>query len=262
MVYETILYERKDKIVYITLNRPDVLNAMNDTMGQELIQAFREFDVDDKAWVAIISGKGRCFSAGADVKQRQLRPREEMARMVSPGGGRSTGDPLELAQTVNWKPVIAAVHGYTVGVGLTIPMSCDLVVAADDTKFQLTEVKRGLGGATLWVLAWAAGGGKVANDIALTGRFFTAEEGRQMGIVNKVVPPDQLMAEAERLAGEILANPPLAVRCNVRVSRWFVNRMCEEAQLYTRALKLSLSEDFHESALAFVEKRKPVFKGK
>ncbi len=258
MDYETILYERKGKIVYITYNRPHVLNAVNDTMVQERDDAFREFDRDEQAWVAILSGKGKCFSAGADVKQRQLLPREELARRGGPGGLRRLG----LYETVNWKPVIAAVHGYVLGGSIGTVLACDLIVASDDTKFQITEVQRGLGGALYWAQAWFWGAGKLATEIALTGRFFSAQEAHQMGMVNRVVPLAQLMTEAERLADEITANPPLSVRCNVRISRWYAHRMTEEAHMYSESLKLYFTDDFKESAHAFVEKRKPVFKGK
>ncbi len=262
MGYETILYEKKGKIVYITLNRPKILNAVNDMMNQELVDAFGTFDRDTESEVAIFSGKGRCFSSGADVKQRQLRPREELIRLGGPAGVRPPGGPLGLGQTVNWKPVIAAVHGYVLGISFSFTMDCDLCVAAEDTKFQIREVQRGLGAPEHWVSTWFWGGARFANEVALTGRFFSAQEAYQFGIVNRVVPYNRLIAEAEKLANEIMANPPLAVRCNVRVSRWYKHRMSEEAAMYGQALKLYLTEDFHESALAFIEKRPAVFKGK
>ncbi len=262
MTYETILYERKGRIAYITLNRPQILNAINDKLNQETADALREFDSDEEAWVAILSGKGRAFSSGADVKQRQLRPREELVRLGGPAGAKIPGGTLGLGQTVNWKPVIAAVHGYALGAGLGFATACDLIVAAEDTKFQIREVERGLGGSSHWAYAWFFGGGRFANDIALTGRFFSAQEAYQLGMVNRVVPAEQLMTEAESLAGEIMANPPLSVRCNVRISRWYANRMIEEVRWQSRATNLHLTEDFHESALAFVEKRQAVFKGK
>ena len=262
MAYEWILYEQKGRITYITLNRPQLLNAVNDAMHQELVDALREFDADEDAWIAILSGKGRCFSSGADVKQRQLRPREELVRLGGPSGVKPAGGPLGLGQTVNWKPVIAAVHGYVLGISFAFMMGCDLVVAAEDTYLQIREVQRGLGGASHWAATWFWGGGKFANDIALTGRQFSAEEAHALGIINRVVPPEQLMAEAERLADEVLANPPLAVRGNVRVSRMYVQRMTEDAAILSGALRLYLTEDFQESARAFLEKRQAVFKGK
>jgi enoyl-CoA hydratase/carnithine racemase len=263
MAYETILYEKKGRMAHITLNRPRILNAYNDTMGDELLQAHREFDQDDALHVLIISGAGRAFCSGADVKQRQLRPIEEMKRIGGPAGGiRPAGGLLGMGQTVNWKPVIAAVHGYALGIGFGLAMACDVIVAAAGTQFQIREVQRGIAGAQHWATTWFWGGGRFATEIALTGRYFSAEEAHQFGIVNRVVPPEQVVAEAERLAEEIMTNPPLSVRANVRVSRWFARRMEEECTFYTGGLRLHLTEDFRESAQAFVEKRPPKFKGR
>ena len=206
MDFETILYETRDGIAYITLNRPKVLNALNDTMNRELIDALREFDIDDRAMVAILSGADRCFSSGADVKQRQLRPREELARLGGPAGAKASDGALGLGRSVNWKPVIAAVHGYAIGVAFSMAMECDLIVAAENTQFQITEVSRGLGAPQHWVKAWFWGGGRFATQVALTSRFFSAEEAYRFGMVNSVVPNDRLIPEAENLAREIMAN--------------------------------------------------------
>ena len=263
MAYDTILYEKKEKIAYITLNRPRLLNAYNDTMGDELLQAHRDFDQDDDLHVLIISGAGRAFCSGADVKQRQLRPLEEMKRLGGPAGGmRPAGGLLGLGQTVNWKPIIAAVHGYALGIGFALAMAADLIVAAAGTKLQIREVQRGIAGSQHWATTWFWGGGRFATDIALTGRYFSAEEAYQFGIVNRLAPQDQLLTAAESLAQEIMSNPPLSVRANVRVSRWFARRMEEEATFYTGGLKLHLTEDFRESAQAFIEKRPPNFQGR
>jgi enoyl-CoA hydratase/carnithine racemase len=263
MAYETILYEKKGRIAHITLNRPRILNAYNDTMGDELLQAHRDFDQDEALHVLIISGAGRAFCSGADVKQRQLRPLEEMKRLGGPAGGvRPAGGLLGLGQTVNWKPIIAAVHGYALGVGFALAMAADLIVAAAGSKLQIREVQRGIAGSQHWATTWFWGGGRFATEIALTGRYFSAEEAYQLGMVNRLVPQDQLLATAESLAEEIMSNPPLSVRANVRVSRWFARRMEEEATFYTGGLKLHLTEDFRESAQAFIEKRPPHFTGR
>ena len=257
--YETILVENKGPIYYITLNRPHILNAANDQMVQELDDAFFEFDADERLQVAILSGAGRAFCSGADVRQRQLRTREELRRLGGPAGRGARGDGL--SETVNWKPVIAAVHGYALGLGYGLVEKCDLVVAAEDTKFQIREVQRGLGGAGHWASTWFWTGGRFANEIALTGRMFTAEEALQQGFINRVVPGSELVSTAEALAAQIMENPPLSVRDCVRVIRWFPNEMRRQARYYSQALKLHLTDDFHESAAAFMEKRKPAFKG-
>lgn len=263
MAYETILYEKKDRIVHVTLNRPRILNAYNDTMGDELLAAHQDFDRDDDLHVMIISGAGRAFCSGADVKQRQLRPLDEMKRLGGPAGGvRPAGGLMGLGQAVNWKPVIAAVHGYVLGAGFGLAMACDIIVAAAGTQFQIREVQRGIAGAQHWATTWFWGGGRFANEIALTGRYFSAEEAHQFGIVNRVTAADQFVPEAQRVAEEIMTNPPLSVRANVRVTRWFARRMADECSYYTGGLGLHMSEDFRESAQAFIEKRPAQFKGR
>src|SRR5271166_6955890 len=144
-------YERIDNIVTLTLNRPDKLNAFSDELVGALADALRRFDVDDESHVAIIRGRGRAFSSGADVHQRQLRKREEFQALGGPQGWGANSSDL-LTRSVNWKPVIAAPHGYAMGLALGIVLECDLIVAEAGTKFQVTETSRGLGGAKYWAL--------------------------------------------------------------------------------------------------------------
>ena len=258
--FETVRYEKKGAVCHIILNRPEKLNAANDQLVEDVNDALFEFDADPELKVAILSGAGRAFCSGADVQQRQLRTREELKRLGGPAGRRSRENGL--ADAVNWKPVIAAVHGYALGLGYMLAMSCDLVVAAPGTQFQIREVQRGLGGAQHWAVTWFWTGSRFANEIALTGRMFTAEEGLAHGMINRVVPQADLIPTAEELARQILENPPLAVRTNVRVMRWFVTEMQRQSRLYTQGRALHLTEDFRESATAFMEKRKPRFKGR
>src|SRR5437899_2449928 len=258
--FVTVRYEPKGAICHSVRNRPEKLNAANDQLVEEVNDAFFEFDADPERKVAIVSGAGRAFCSGADVRQRQAGPREELKRLGGPAGRRSRENGL--ADTVNWKPVIAAVHGYALGLGYSLSQSCDLVVAAEGTTFQIREVQRGLGGGQHWVATWCWTGSRFANEVALTGRMFTAEEALRHGMVNRVVPPAEMISTAEALAAEILENPPLAVRANVRVMRWFVNEMQRQSRYYTQGLALHLSDDFQESARAFVEKRKALFKGR
>lgn len=264
--YETIIAEGDDDgICYITLNRPEILNAATDQMVIELNDAFFEFDANDDLRVAILKGNGRAFCSGADVRQRQLRPPEAMKRFGGPQGRDEYGRWAKnefFANSVNWKPIIAAVHGYAIGLGLGLTFDSDLVVAAEGTMFQNRETQRGIGGGHIWATAKFWGGDRFANDISLTGRMFSAEEALAHGLVNRVVPNDQLLETARGLALEIAQHPPLSVQATVRIGRWFTHRLHEEVRYFTDARALHLSHDFRESAQAYMEKRKPNFLGK
>ncbi|MCC7425384.1 MAG: enoyl-CoA hydratase/isomerase family protein [Alphaproteobacteria bacterium] len=257
-----VLYAVKDQIATITLNRPEKLNAFSDEMVRALADALRRFDVDAEAQVAVLRGEGRAFSSGADVRQRQMRTREEFEQHGGPQGWGAHASDL-FSRAVNWKPVIAAPHGYAIGMGLGLVLSCDLICAAAGAKFQITETKRGLAGSRYWALMRFRGAASFATEAALTGRFFTAEEGLEQRIFDRVAPQGAHLDEAYKLAREIADNPPLSVRATVRTRRWYMEQAEREAYLQTNPLKLHLTEDFRESARAFVEKRKAgPFKGR
>lgn len=256
-----IRYECRDRIATITFNRAEKLNAFNDAMVMRLAAVLHEFDIDPDADVAVLRGEGRAFSSGADVHQRQLRSDEELKRHGgAQGWGAHAGDLLTRA--VNWKPVIAAPHGYAVGLGLGMVLESELVVAEEGTRFQVTETSRGLAGSRYWALLNFRGAGSFATEVTITGRFFTAEEALAAGIVDRVAPRGQHVQQAYELARQVAANPPLSVRATVRTRRWYMDQAEREAYLQTTPLKLHLTEDFKESARAFAEKRKAgPFKG-
>ena len=137
-----VLYDVRDRVATITFNRPSRLNAFNDDMTREALAAMRRFDLDPEADVAVLTGAGRAFSSGADVQQRQLRPREEMEKHGGPQARDANSENL-LTDCVNWKPVICAAHGYVLGLALGIALECDLIVAEEGTKFQVTEAPNG-----------------------------------------------------------------------------------------------------------------------
>jgi enoyl-CoA hydratase/carnithine racemase len=249
-------YACRDQVATLTLNRPERLNAFSDDLVRHLADALRRFDLDPEAQVAVICGNGRAFSSGADVHQRQLRKREEFLEHGGPQGwGANSGDLL--TRSVNWKPVIAAPHGYAMGLALGIVLECDLIVAAAGTKFQVTETSRGLGGAKYWALLNFRGAAAFATEVTLTGRFFTAEEALAAGIINRVAPEGLHLEVAHELAAEVAKNPPLSVRATVRTRRWYMDQLEREVTMQTAPLKLYLTEDFHEAARAFAEKRSP-----
>jgi enoyl-CoA hydratase/carnithine racemase len=255
-------YEVADRIAILTLNRPEKLNAFNDDLVRHLADALRRFDLDKEAEVAILCGKGRAFSSGADVHQRQLRAREEFEALGGPQGWGAHSADL-LTRAVNWKPVIAAPHGYAMGLALGIVLESDLIVAEAGSKFQVTETPRGLGGARYWALLQFRGGAALATEVALTGRFFTAEEAFEAGVVNRLAPAGRHLEMARELAREVAKNPPLSVRATVRTRRWYMDRLSREVMMQTAPLKLYLTEDFAEAARAFAEKRPPQpFKGR
>ncbi|MGH7092238.1 MAG: enoyl-CoA hydratase/isomerase family protein [Stellaceae bacterium] len=257
-----VLYECSDKIATITINRPDKLNAVSDEVVEQLSDALRRFDLDPDAEVAIFTGRGRAFSSGADVRQRQLRSRDEFEKLGGPQGWGTNSADL-LTRAVNWKPVIAAVHGYVMGLALGLTLECDLIVAAEGTRLQLTETSRGLGASRYLALFHFRGAGAFGDEIALTGRFFTAEEGFKAGLFTRLAPEGKHLDVARELAQQIAKNPPLSVRTTVRTRRWYMERATREAQFMAAPFRLYLTEDFQEAARSFTEKRPPRgFKGR
>jgi len=255
-------YERDGQIVTLTLNRPEKLNAFSDELVGALSDELHRFDMDDEAHVAILCGTGRAFSSGADVQQRQLRSREEFLRLGGPQG-RGTHSSDLLTKAVNWKPVIAAPHGYVLGLSVGIVLECDLIVAEEGTRFQVTETGRGLGASKYWSLMHFRGGAAFTMEAALTGRFFTAEEAFKANLINRVAPKGKYLDVARELAAEVAKNPPLSVRSTVRLRRWYMDRMSREVMQMAAPERLYLTEDFQEAARAFTEKRKPAkFKGR
>jgi len=143
------------------------------------------------------------------------------------------------------------------GLALGLTLECDLIVAAEGTRFQLTETSRGLGASRYWALFHFRGAGAFGDEVALTGRFFTAEEAFAAGLVNRLAAPDKHLDAARELAAAVVKNPPLSVRTTVRTRRWYLERATREAQFLAAPYKLYLTEDFAEAARAFAEKRPP-----
>ncbi len=251
--YETMTYERKGRIAYIMFNRPQALNAVNRQFEDDLHEALLEFDTDDEAWVGIIHGAGRAFCAGADIKQRFV----EMTRQESARRERGPNPEGYLGRSINWKPVIAAVHGYALGAGIVIAAECDMIVASDDARFGISETKRGLAGGRIWAKVNAFMPSKIASEMVITGEPVEAAELYRLGLINRLVPNGFHLSAAEALAEKVLKTPPLSARVGVKLTRRQWVQTGAEADMQTLPLKLHLSEDFKEASRSFVEKRPP-----
>jgi enoyl-CoA hydratase/carnithine racemase len=252
------------RLMIVTIDRPDVMNALHPMASQELSDAFDEFAANPDLWVAIITGAGdRAFSAGNDLKYHaELRARTGK-RPVSPPkgfGGLTFRHALD-------KPVIAAVNGVAMGGGFEIALSCDLIIASDKARFALPEPRVGL----------AAGGGglqrlprqvplKKAMGMLLTGRHVSAQEGYDIGFVTAVVPHSDLMQEARRWAAMILQCSPMSVRATKQAVMRSLDvpsvEMAVRNMNYPAYVALTTSEDTVEGPKAFAEKRKPDWKGR
>ena len=256
----SLIYEKKGKIAYITLNRPEVMNAMDPEMYQALSEAWVDVRDDPDVWCAIITGAGdRAFTAGADLKK--TIPREqEMWRFWQTQDEQILNRGLEV-----WKPVIAAVNGYCLAGGMTLLLATDLRVAAENAQFGLSEVKRGIlpgnGGTqrTLRQLPYP-----VAMWLLLSGERLTAQEAYQYGLVNKVVPLSGLMDEAERMADVVCKNGPLAVRAIKELAVRSQYMPLDHGLRMEEAIQqvLMTTEDAKEGPRAFAEKRPADFKGR
>ncbi len=256
--YETMAYQRTDRIGYITFNRPQVLNAVNDQFERDLHAALLEFDTDEDAWVAIVHGSGRSFCAGADIKQRfaNMTPQQRATRE------RGNSPESYLGRSINWKPVIAAVHGYALGAGMAIAAECDLIAASEEAQFGITETRRGLPGGRVWAKLNEFMPSKVATEMLITGEPLCASELYRLGLINRLVPTGEHLNAAKELARKVLKAPPLSSRAGVRLTRRQWVQPSADADMYIQPLKLHLSEDFKESSQAFVEKRAPEYRAK
>ena len=252
-----ITYHVEDRIATIAMNRPQKLNAIDDDMVRGLMAAMDRFDMDDEAHTAILCGNGRAFCSGADVRARQLRSQEDLRQKGGPSAKDAKSGDIFL-RAVNWKPVIAAVHGYVLGLGIGLALDAELVVAEAGTQFQITETPRGLSGSGKYMNLMAYRGmAGFATEVTLTGRFFTAEEALAAGVIDRVAPAGKYLDAARELARAINKNPPLAVRASVMQRRWQIEDNRREAVRYQGLNKLYLTEDFAEATRAFVEKRPP-----
>ena len=264
MAFETILLDVRDRIAFVTFNRPESMNAMNRQMTQELVEACRQIEEDAAIRVAIFTGAGeRAFSAGMDLKERA----ETVFSPIERRNQKLTQKIYTQARAVAAisKPTIAAIRGYCVGGGLEFALACDLRIAADDAKLGLTEVRRGIipGAGGTQRLARAIGVTK-AMEMCLTGDTVSGAEAKALGLVNDAVPSADVLNAAESLAGRILKGAPVSVAFIKEAIRKGVELPLEEGLRLEADLSALIggTEDAKEGPRAFAEKRAPVWKGR
>lgn len=257
MSFETILTSTDDGVTTITLNRPERMNAWNPTMASELSVALETADADDAVRVVVLTGQGRAFCAGADLGEG-----EDTFRKVDDSNPHVAGTP----ETMPWdisKPVVTAINGHAIGVGMTFPMTTDLRFVADTAKMQFAFVRRGimpeLG--SLRLLERIVGR-QVASDLLMSGRMFTGAEAKEMGLVARALPTDEVLPAALEWAHDVAANTaPVSVAATKRLM-WEDARAEAEAMFdrETRLLPwLGGQPDAAEGVMSFLEKRRPAW---
>jgi enoyl-CoA hydratase len=257
MTYQLILTETYQNVGLVRLNRPKELNALNATLMEELMTALEEFDRDAAIGCLVVTGNERAFAAGADIK--------EMA-------GAGTVDMLLSDAISRWdrlkrikKPVVAAVSGFCLGGGNELAMACDMIVASETARFGQPEINLGImPGAGGTQRLTRAVGKAMAMEMVLNGRMLTADEAARFGLVNRVAPPEVYLDEALKLAQEIAARAPLAIRlAKESVNNAFETSLADGLADERRAFyMLFSSEDQKEGMAAFIEKRKAEWRGK
>lgn len=257
MPYEMILTETRGRVGLITLNRPQVMNALNNQLMRELIDALEAFDKNDAIGAMVITGSEKSFAAGADIKEmadqsiQQMMDRDHVAVF-----GR--------IRTIR-KPVIAAVSGWALGGGCEIALACDMIVASESARFGQPEINIGvIPGAGGTQRLTHAVGKVIAMEMILNDRRLSAQEAYQFGMVNRVASVEGYLEEALKLAEEIASRAPLAVRAakkmiNQTFERTLSEGLTEEKQEF---YNLFASQDQKEGMRAFIEKRKPAWKGR
>jgi len=257
---ENVLYEKKDAIAYVTLNRPKVLNALNTKTWEDLRTAFEIARDDDEVRGVILTGAGdKAFIAGADIN--------ELAQLTAVGGEESSSfgqAVLNLVENLG-KPVIAAINGFALGGGCETAMACTIRIASETAKFGQPEVKLGVlpGGGGTQRLPRLVGKGR-ALQLILTGEMISAQEAWRIGLVNEVVPAPNVIARAEAILKQIFSNSPLAVKYSLEA----VNKGLETSQAEGLSLEASFfglcsaTEDKKEGTSAFLEKHSATFQGR
>ena len=262
MSSDTVLFELTDQVAVITLNRPAVRNAINRELGSALMEALQRVREEADIRAAVITGAGRTFCAGADLKERAQTGRAADASVASViEASHTTG----FARMVMEKPVLAAIDGYCLAAGFELALMCDIRLCTPDAKFGLPEITRGF---------FPGGGGPqrlmraipqaVAMEMILTGDPIDAPTAQQVGLVSRIVSVDELLTTASQIARRIASHAPLAVRAAKEVAQSALDETLEHALRFGGALRwiIGQTEDAREGPRAFTERRPPRYQGR
>ena len=251
---DEVIYEIKEGIAYITLNRPEKLNAIDPPMRQQLWDAFQDVDKNPDVRCAIVTGAGRAFSTGHDLVAMAAGGANE---------GPSTGD-LYVVQSNIWKPIISAINGVCLAQGCGIALGSDIRIASSKAEFGWPQAKRGIASVSGPALLSQVVPRNIAFEFLFTGDFVDAHKALELMLVNYVVEPDQVMAKSEEIAHKITANAPLSLaaikEASIKGSEMGLEDRVKFAQ--NKRNEVLESEDAKEGVLAFAEKRAPVWKGR
>lgn len=259
MIYEALLCDRQNALAYVTVNRPEKLNALNQQVMAELLDCFKALQADEQVRAVILTGSGeRAFAAGADINELAVK-----TAMQGKETARFGQQIFDLIEDLG-KPVIAAINGFALGAGCELAMACTLRIAAETARLGQPEVKLGLipGYAGSQRLPRLVGKCR-ALELILTGEPITAVEAYRIGLVNQVVPAAEVMPAAEKLAHRITANAPLAVKFALEAVNHGMEMSAAEGQFLEAALfgLCCTTADMKEGTRAFLEKRPPTFTG-
>jgi methylglutaconyl-CoA hydratase len=259
MQFQTLQLESNAGIATITLNRPEKRNALSIELLNELLAALEEVERSE-AQVVTLTGAGKAFCAGMDL--------EELKTLIGKSHEESIEDSRRMARVFRRlydfpKPTIAAVNGAAIAGGTGLATMCDFTLASPEAKFGYTEVRIGFVPAIVSsILVWQVGH-KTARDLLLTGRLFDAAEGHRLGLVNEVVPAEQLMARVRELAAQLMENSPASLRMTKKLINGYIagalDVQFENAVQENAAIRQT--NDFHEGVSSFLEKRKPRWSG-
>ncbi|MCX6667724.1 MAG: enoyl-CoA hydratase-related protein [Euryarchaeota archaeon] len=260
MNYETLVTNVKDNVAYITLNRPDRLNSFDLKLGEELYKVLHEVSKKNEIIAVVIRGTGKGFCGGGDVKEMYVA--NDKSKFLRELTKAIHGCVIELRNME--KPVIAAVNGAAFGAGLSLALACDIIIASREAKFGTAFIGIGLAPGCGTQFFTNLVGYQRACEYILTAKTFSAEEAKELGIVNKVVDQNKLDNAVEELLSRFRELPPIAVgKAKMLINKSMDNDMLTHLELESKTASRSAgTEDFKEGVTAFVEKRKPVFKGK